>query len=282
MRLISPSLLGTLTGTYSLSSSLLMVDSATVIACRFSLESPRRTGLFSPPARTTSRPRKMESAEPRRLSRLLLLRLPCMRSTASPLASSTSATPSMKARIIVISSVRTSYCNQRRYASATTALHASSGSVNLQIISATVWLVKNSHTPSDATTMNLSSSVTSLHKSSGSAKTPMVSATESPIERVKAQPGKLLPGAHTRGGSPPLSSSSPSATFQFSWYSTMPSSWSQLMITAPAALTRSRSSCRYGVWSMESEYAITRLPFFSPITARESPIFATKTSVPLK
>eukprot|EP00962_Isochrysis_galbana_P001089 scaffold279_cov116-Isochrysis_galbana.AAC.2 len=32
------------------------------------------------------------------------------------------------------------------------------------------------------------------------------------MERVKAHPGKFLPGAHTRGGSPPLSSSSPRLT----------------------------------------------------------------------
>lgn len=57
---------------------------------------------------------------------------------------------SMKARIIVISSVRTSYCSQRRYDSATTARHASSGSENLRIISATDWLVRNSQTPSEA------------------------------------------------------------------------------------------------------------------------------------
>lgn len=51
-----------------------------------------------------------------------------------------------------------------------------------------------------------------LRSSSGSALTPIASATLSPIERVKAQPGKVLPGAHTRGGSPPLSSSSPRFT----------------------------------------------------------------------
>mmetsp|Transcript_59395 Transcript_59395/g.128808 ORF Transcript_59395/g.128808 Transcript_59395/m.128808 type:complete len:262 (+) Transcript_59395:2386-3171(+) len=224
IRCSSSLLLGTLIGTQSTSSSSGAAFPATVIALRFSLERPRRTGRFSPPARTTSIPKKTPSAEPRRLSRLLLLRRtpPCGVGVSSAIGGS--APESMKAKIIVMSSVRTSYCSQRRYDSATTARQASSGSVNLQIMSATVWLVKNSHTPSEATMRNLSSGVSSLQRSSGSAETPMVSATESPMERVKAQPGKDLPGAHTRGGSPPLSSSSPSATFQFSWYSTRPSS----------------------------------------------------------
>eukprot|EP00967_Tisochrysis_lutea_P124259 scaffold207658_cov30-Tisochrysis_lutea.AAC.3 len=60
-----------------------------------------------------------------------------------------------------MSSVRTSYCSHNRYASATTARHASSGSLNLRIMSVTAWLVRNSHTPSDASTMNLSLGVNS-------------------------------------------------------------------------------------------------------------------------
>ena len=124
---------------------------------------------------------------------------------------------SMNARIIVMSSVRTSYWSHSRYDSATTARHASSGSENLSTMSETDWFVRNSHTPSEARMRNWSSGVSSLHSSSGSAYTPMDSATESPIDRVNAQPGNDLPGCHTRGGSPPLSSSSPRLTPQFSW-----------------------------------------------------------------
>mmetsp|Transcript_27141 Transcript_27141/g.64618 ORF Transcript_27141/g.64618 Transcript_27141/m.64618 type:complete len:255 (+) Transcript_27141:1864-2628(+) len=254
MRAISSAVFGTFSGFQSVSSSSAAIAfSCTIIACRFSLERPRRTGLFSPPARlTTSRPIPMLLAEPRLLSRRLSRGAP----TPPPLAGSavpSSSDQSRKAMIMVMSSVRTSYCSHSRYDSATTARHASSGSSNLSTMSVTLWLVRNSQTPSEATMMKLSSRVISLTSSSGSAVTPMPSATWSPMLRVKAQPGKLLPGAHTRGGSPPLSSSSPRLTPQFSWKGTMPSSWSQLITTAPAAFTRSRSSARYGVWSMESE-----------------------------
>mmetsp|Transcript_62967 Transcript_62967/g.172902 ORF Transcript_62967/g.172902 Transcript_62967/m.172902 type:complete len:255 (+) Transcript_62967:1923-2687(+) len=217
MRSISWSVLATTPGSYSPSSSSSSIaDAAIVSACFFSFESPRRTGRFSPPARDTrSRPSEMLSAEPRRLS---------LRRRESMPSSLFAVAPSMKARIIVMSSVRTSYWSQRRYDSATTERHASSGSVNLRIMSVTDWLVRNSQTPSDATTTNWSSADRCFTRSSGSAKTPIVSATESPMERVNAQPGNVLPGAHTRGGSPPLSSSSPRLTPQFSWYGTIPSS----------------------------------------------------------
>ena len=183
----------------------------------FSFESARRTGRFSPPARpTTPSPADIWSGELwRDVEREpdLGCSLPLW-----PLARST------KARIIVMSSVRTSYCNHNRYDSATTARQPSSGSSNFVMMSATDWFVRNSHTPSDASTRNWSPSASSLRSNSGSEYTPMLSATESPIERVNAQPGKLFPGAHTRGGSPPLSSSSPRLTPQFSWYGTTPSS----------------------------------------------------------
>mmetsp|Transcript_2725 Transcript_2725/g.5324 ORF Transcript_2725/g.5324 Transcript_2725/m.5324 type:complete len:225 (+) Transcript_2725:2003-2677(+) len=224
MRSISSGVLGTFSGFQSVSSSSAAIAlSATIIACRFSLDSPRRTGRFSPPARlTTSRPMPMLLAEPRLLSRRLRRRVGSVKLAAPPAIASSDQ--SRKAMIIVMSSVRTSYCNHNRYDSATTARHASSGSSNLSTVSVTDWLVRNSHTPSDAMMMKLSSRVISLTSSSGSAVTPMPSATWSPMLRVKAQPGKLLPGAHTRGGSPSLSSSSPRLTPQFSWNGTIPSS----------------------------------------------------------
>mmetsp|Transcript_7418 Transcript_7418/g.18445 ORF Transcript_7418/g.18445 Transcript_7418/m.18445 type:complete len:224 (-) Transcript_7418:532-1203(-) len=183
---ISSAVLGTFSGVQSLSSSSAAIAfSCTIIALRFSLESPRRTGRFSPPARlTTSRPMPMLLAEPRLLSRLL------RRGAWPPASEEPSASDqSRKAMIIVMSSVRTSYCSQSRYDSATTARHASSGSSNLSTMSATLWLVRNSQTPSEAMTMKLSSRVISLTSSSGSAVTPMPSATWSPMLRVKAQPG---------------------------------------------------------------------------------------------
>ena len=95
--------LGTFSGFQSLSSSSAAIAfSCTIIACRFSLERPRRTGLFSPPARlTTSRPIPMLLAEPRLLSRRL---------SRGPLAGSVEPSPSdqsRKAMIMVMSSVRT-------------------------------------------------------------------------------------------------------------------------------------------------------------------------------
>ena len=159
----------TFSGFQSLSSSsAAMAFSWTIIALRFSLDRPRRTGLFSPPARlTTSRPMPMLLAEPRLLSRRLSR--PSGSSLLLDAPQDSSSDQSRKAMIIVMSSVRTSYCSQRRYDSATTARQASSGSSNLRTMSVTDWLVRNSHTPSEATMMKLSSRVISLTSSSGSA-----------------------------------------------------------------------------------------------------------------
>ena len=97
-------LLGTFSGVQSLSSSSAAIAfSCTIIAFRFSLERPRRTGRFSPPARlTTSRPMPMLLAEPRLLSRLL------RRGAWPPASEEPSASDqSRNAMIIVMSSVRT-------------------------------------------------------------------------------------------------------------------------------------------------------------------------------
>ena len=56
-------------------------------------------------------------------------------------------------------------------------------------ISTTIWLGKNSHTPSDASTMNWSVPATSGRKpTSGVAITPHASASMSPSERLMVKP----------------------------------------------------------------------------------------------
>jgi len=151
---------------------------------------------------------------------------------------------------MVMSSVRTSYCSHSSYASFTTDLQASRGSACALTRSATIWFVRNSNTPSDAMTTNLSRGVTWCSTISGSAFTPSSSAMASPMERVKAVPGYSPWGDQMRGGSPPSSSSSPRRTSpQFSWIGSRPSIWSMLRTLAPYVLTLSRSSFLYGVWS---------------------------------
>mmetsp|Transcript_4816 Transcript_4816/g.16792 ORF Transcript_4816/g.16792 Transcript_4816/m.16792 type:complete len:315 (-) Transcript_4816:757-1701(-) len=183
--------------------------------------------------------------------------------------------------MIVMSSVRVSYCSHRRYDSATMAMHASCGSSNLSTISTTAWLGRNSKTPSEAMTAYLVFSFTVLMCISGSANTPQLrSAAESPMERVKAVPGYMPFFTHSLGGSPSSSSSFPQHCTSGSL---MPSSWSSVSTRAPARLTRTHSSARNGVWSWLRSTAVT-LPrsFSSPQVARESPTFATTSLSPFR
>eukprot|EP00962_Isochrysis_galbana_P001091 scaffold279_cov116-Isochrysis_galbana.AAC.4 len=156
----SASVLGNITGTNPAESSS---DSAVVpmaIAARFSLDTPRLTGRLgaSNGADAGSCNAAMQLAEPRADWASLL------RSNSPTAVVRQSSSKSRKKSTMVMSSVRTSYCSHRRYASATTARQASKGSSNLRIMSVTVWLVRNSHTPSDASTMNLSSGVSSCRR----------------------------------------------------------------------------------------------------------------------
>mmetsp|Transcript_15305 Transcript_15305/g.39790 ORF Transcript_15305/g.39790 Transcript_15305/m.39790 type:complete len:233 (+) Transcript_15305:1396-2094(+) len=175
------------------SSSAATDDCAVMMSDFFSLDSPRRTGRL--PSDWISRP--IEIRSPPRLESLLrsspnidFLRVPSC-GTESPFAMSRtpSSFQSRKMRMMVISSVRTSYWSHSRYASATMARAPSSGSSYCETMSAAPWLVMNSKIPSLARRMNLSSRVISLDMISGSAYTPMSSAIASPIERVNAQPG---------------------------------------------------------------------------------------------
>mmetsp|Transcript_13189 Transcript_13189/g.34554 ORF Transcript_13189/g.34554 Transcript_13189/m.34554 type:complete len:278 (+) Transcript_13189:2395-3228(+) len=187
--------------------------------------------------------------------------------------------------IMVMSSVRTSYWSHSLYASFTTARQAFSGDLNCVIMLTTVWLVRNSQTPSDAIRTIRSSLHSWRVSTSGSAKTPTRSPNSSPTERVKAQPGIISPSHQIRGGSPPASGSSSMSppSSQSSCISSSPSSWSIVATTAPATLHRSRSSLLKGVWSWDSASAWS-LP--SPLScarqARESPRLATWTVPPRK
>jgi len=68
----------------------------------------------------------------------------------------------------------------------------------------------------------------------------MVCPPASPMLRVNAVPGYIPLGNHSRGGSPPSSSSS---VVQASTYGSFkPSIWSSVKTLAPAAFTRSHSS----------------------------------------
>jgi hypothetical protein len=123
-------------------------------------------------------------------------------------------------------------------------------------MSMTLWLVRNSKTPSDAMTTSLSRADTWRVTISGSANTPSSSAYASPSERVNAVPGYSPCGLQMRGGSPPSSISVPRSTSpQFSWMGSRPSIWSRDRMRAPDFLTRARSSERYGVWSRDSGLA---------------------------
>ena len=93
--------------------------------------------------------------------------------------------------MVVMSSVRDSCCSHRRYDSATIAIAASCGSSYLLTMSTTLWLDKNSHTPSLAMTRNGLRADRRLTRTSGSANTPIASAVASPIDRVNAVPGYL-------------------------------------------------------------------------------------------
>ena len=90
---------------------------------------------------------------------------------------------------MVMSSVRTSYSSHMRWLSCTTARHASKGSSKSLVRLQTVWLVKNSNTPSEPTTTKRSHGCSGRWSISGDAMTPRLSATRSPMERVKAVPG---------------------------------------------------------------------------------------------
>lgn len=79
---------------------------------------------------------------------------------------------------MVMSSVLVSCDNQRRYDSATTLKQASWGSSNFDTMSTTLWLVRNSHTPSEAMIRNGWDELSCLLMTSGSAKTPILSAAD--------------------------------------------------------------------------------------------------------
>mmetsp|Transcript_51971 Transcript_51971/g.103433 ORF Transcript_51971/g.103433 Transcript_51971/m.103433 type:complete len:232 (+) Transcript_51971:2327-3022(+) len=197
----------------------------------FALDRPRRTGRAPPPLRSWSPPMEMEPRmEPRPLAvSVFLAFLP---------------STSTYARIIVMSSVRTSNCSQSSYALAQTARQAMRGSSCLSTMSTTAWLVRNSQIPSEQMMMNLSCSFSSFLVSSGSAITPTRSPIASPIDRVKAHPGFSFPGTHTRGGSPSVSVSAPRSMSQLSCIGTTPSRWSTDIISPPAVRMRSLSSLR--------------------------------------
>mmetsp|Transcript_34621 Transcript_34621/g.107045 ORF Transcript_34621/g.107045 Transcript_34621/m.107045 type:complete len:208 (-) Transcript_34621:646-1269(-) len=139
----------------------------------------------------------------------------------------------------------------------------------------------NSKMPSDAAISTRSLAPILCSSSSGSATTPSDSASESPMDRVNAVPGYSWSCAQIRGGSPPSSISSPRLQSQFSWIGSTPSIWSAVMTRAPYFLTRSRSSRRYGVWSVDSARAVS-LPLAStvPSMTRLSPTFETSRSRP--
>mmetsp|Transcript_42698 Transcript_42698/g.101362 ORF Transcript_42698/g.101362 Transcript_42698/m.101362 type:complete len:226 (+) Transcript_42698:1976-2653(+) len=213
----------------------------------------------------------------RRLVRVLRSGVPGSTRSASAscppdmVAASVSSIPENRTMMIVMSSVRVSYCSQRLYASAVTASAASCGSPCWSIMSTTLWLLMNSQTPSLAMTRNSTLGSTRLMDTSGSAMTPMRSAALSPTLRVKAVPGYIPLCAQSLGGSPLSSSSVPQHS---TLGSLRPSSWSRVSTLAPACLTRAHSSRLKGVWSMERSTATSCAPWRSAMTARESPTFA--------
>mmetsp|Transcript_6175 Transcript_6175/g.25909 ORF Transcript_6175/g.25909 Transcript_6175/m.25909 type:complete len:244 (+) Transcript_6175:207-938(+) len=143
-------------------------------------------------------------------------------------------------------------------------------------------VVMNSKMPSEAAMRTRSCRESACSSISGSATTPSDSASESPIDRVNAVPGYSWSCAQMRGGSPPSSISSPSLQSQFSWIGSTPSIWSAVMTRAPYFLTRSRSSRRYGVWSVLSARVTTSFVAGStdPSMARLSPTFDTTSRSP--
>mmetsp|Transcript_110312 Transcript_110312/g.329857 ORF Transcript_110312/g.329857 Transcript_110312/m.329857 type:complete len:245 (-) Transcript_110312:8-742(-) len=117
---------------------------------------------------------------------------------------------------------------------------------------------KTSVTPSLARTSTRSSALRLSACTSGSATMPTLCASLSPRERVKAQPGRCLSLAHTRGTPSAPSCSSP---------------WSSFLVRtrAPQSFTRLSSSARDGSWSEVNTLASSR-PFLSdPSMQRESP-----------
>mmetsp|Transcript_29396 Transcript_29396/g.94825 ORF Transcript_29396/g.94825 Transcript_29396/m.94825 type:complete len:256 (-) Transcript_29396:453-1220(-) len=138
------------------------------------------------------------------------------------------------------------------------------------------FVVMNSKMPSEAAMRTRSEWSMTCSSISGSATTPRDSARESPMDRVKAVPGYSWSWAQMRGGSPPSSISSPSLQSQFSWMGSTPSIWSAVMTRAPYFLTRSLSSRRYGVWSVDSARVTTDPSGATdPSIARESPTLDT-------
>ncbi|KAG6545347.1 hypothetical protein Mapa_013196 [Marchantia paleacea] len=179
---------------------------------------------------------------------------------------------SMNTTMMVMSSVRVSFCSQRRYDSATMAAQASCGSLCLATMSTTAWLDRNSKTPSLAMTKNGCWLVSSMISTSGTAITPICSATVSPMLLVKAVPGYMPLATQRRGGSP-SSSSSPPQHCTSGFFN--PSSWSSVRTLAPQSRTLAHSSVRNGVWSLERSTAKSFLPRLSATTALESPTLAT-------
>mmetsp|Transcript_840 Transcript_840/g.1434 ORF Transcript_840/g.1434 Transcript_840/m.1434 type:complete len:280 (-) Transcript_840:794-1633(-) len=133
-----------------------------------------------------------------------------------PAAAGTGRISSKYKTIMVMSSVRSSYCSHSRYASLTTYFAASMGSLNFANISTTFCDVMNSKTPSDAITANLSSGEIAHSRISGSGHIPTFLPTWSPIDLEKAHPGFSSVLSHTLGGSPPSSNSSPNSVPKFS------------------------------------------------------------------
>mmetsp|Transcript_23667 Transcript_23667/g.51728 ORF Transcript_23667/g.51728 Transcript_23667/m.51728 type:complete len:227 (-) Transcript_23667:563-1243(-) len=128
----------------------------------------------------------------------------------------------------------------------------------LERMSTTVWLLRSSHTPSEAMIRATSSSVMSYSVISGSAMTPTVAAWWSPIERAMANPRKLC---HTREGEP-------LAPAGVMW--------------PPICKIRRISSGESGFWSRVRSMALSAvdLGFWRAMMARESPEFASQRWLP--
>mmetsp|Transcript_23779 Transcript_23779/g.77313 ORF Transcript_23779/g.77313 Transcript_23779/m.77313 type:complete len:271 (+) Transcript_23779:490-1302(+) len=176
----------------------------------------------------------------------------------------------------VMSSVRSSFSSQSLKEVATSSRAAACGSpLCFNATSITSWFSRNSKTPSEQMTRHLSSGWSARESTSGSGETPIFLPMASPMERVKAHPGKSCPLTHARGGSPALSIvSSPKSSL----IGTSPSFIEQVANSTKceAFFMRSRSSPRKHVWSFDTSTALQPFPPLAvPMMARESPTFAT-------
>mmetsp|Transcript_17291 Transcript_17291/g.30475 ORF Transcript_17291/g.30475 Transcript_17291/m.30475 type:complete len:211 (+) Transcript_17291:79-711(+) len=166
---------------------------------------------------------------------------------------------------MVVSSITGSSSCHLRLDSRTSSAMAARGSLVcmcLETISATSWLVINSHNPSVAITINLSNSGSSSYEcSSAFEMTPASLPTVSQRDRLMARPGMSAYESHTRAG--------PS----------IPSSYFIANTRPPERIIRARSCSLSGLWSSDRSCAMicsVIVPPLEPLIIRESPTLATK------